>query len=259
MIFTVDRRTPRRWPAAGYSFIQSRRIAHFEAAICQQADCVIAVSDEDAAILSHLRPDRSVPVITNGIFVDDYTTAAEQLDLGDYALVFTGKMDYRPNVDAMLWFADAVLPDIQRIVPQTRLVIVGQKPHPRLDSLRARPGVEITGWVRDVKPFLYSASVYIAPLRMGSGTRLKLLEAMAAGCAVVATPAASSGMQAAPPDVMIITDQPDQMAAAIINLLQHPAQRQALGSAARSYVKTHYDWPVLIPRLLAVYRDMGLE
>lgn len=258
VIFDVDRGEPRRWPAAIYSLIQARRLAQYEHELCRQADGVIAVSDEDAAILRAFRPDACVPVVNNGIFADDYRCAGAQLELGDHALVFTGKMDYRPNVDAVCWFANDILPLIHRHVPDARLYVVGQKPHPRLERLRRHRQIEITGWVRDVQPFLCGASLYVAPLRMGSGTRLKLLEAMAAGRAVVATTTAISGMLPSVREVLVVADQPDQMASAVIALLQDPRRRQALGQAAQAFVKAHYDWSIIIPRLLAAYRDMGI-
>ncbi|MBI5666606.1 MAG: glycosyltransferase [Chloroflexi bacterium] len=259
VIFRVDLGDPKRWPAAAYSLVQSRRIARFERLLCQQADAVIAVSDEDAAILKQMCPNQPVPVVNNGIFVDDYACAGQQLDLGEHVMVFTGKMDYRPNVDAITWFADSILPRVQEQLPDARLYIVGQKPHPRVEQLRGRRNVEVTGWVRDVRPFLHAAGVYVAPLRMGSGTRLKILEAMAAGCAVVATPVAVSGMRDDVKNVAIITDQPDAFAAAVIGLLQDPQRRQQTGQAAQQYVKQRYDWPVLIPRLLAIFKELGLE
>ncbi len=258
VIFDVDRGEPQRWPAAIYSLIQARRLAHYERELCRQADGVIAVSDEDAAILRPFRPDACVPVVNNGIFADDYRCAGTQLELGEHALVFTGKMDYRPNVDAVHWFATEVLPLIHRRLPDVRLYVVGQKPHSRLDPLRRHRQVEITGWVREVQPFLCGASLYVAPLRMGSGTRLKLLEAMAAGRTVVATSAAISGMLPSVRDVLAVADQPGQMAETIISLLQDPRRRQTLGQAAQAFVKAHYDWSVIIPRLLAAYRDMGV-
>lgn len=256
-IYAVDRRSPRRWPAAAYSLIQSRRILAFERDVCQRVDCVLAVSDEDAVALRPFRADACVHVVPNGIFAADYASAAEQLDLGQHALVFTGKMDYRPNMDAMLWFASAVLPQIQRAVPTARLYIVGQRPHARLERLRDQPGVFITGWVKTVQPFLSAAAVYVAPLRMGSGTRLKLLEAMAAGCAVVATRTAAAGLPPAVTDALVLADHADALANAVIALLHDPDRRAALGRAAQAAVGQHYDWSVLIPRLLAAYKDCG--
>lgn len=258
LISQIDRKEFRRLPAAAYSFIQSNRIAYFERMICQEADFVIAVSEEDAEALRPFRPDRCVYVVPNGIFADDYANQREHLDLHGSPIIFTGKMDYRPNVDAMLWFTDAVLPLVTEQVPDARLYIVGQKPHSRLEGLRVKKNVEVTGWVAEVQPFLQAAEVYVAPLRMGSGTRLKILEAMASGCAVVATSTAASGLLPEAKRAMLIADDADSMAQAVITLLQDPAQRQALGDAARDAVRQYYDWSVLIPKLLAVYKEIGL-
>jgi glycosyltransferase involved in cell wall biosynthesis len=167
-------------------------------------------------------------------------------------------MDYRPNVDAMTWFTSDVLPLVQNEIPDTRLYIVGQKPHARLEKLRHKNNVEITGWVQDVQPFLRGAGVYVAPLRMGSGTRLKILEAMASGCAVVATHVAISGMREEAKRAMHVYDDEVSMSKAIIELLKNPAQRATLGKTVQRFVRQHYDWPVLIPDLLNIYQGMGV-
>jgi polysaccharide biosynthesis protein PslH len=159
----------------------------------------------------------------------------------------------------MIWFTDNVLPLVQAHLHDTKLYIIGQKPHPRLEKLRSRHQIEISGWVQDVQPFLKGAGVYVAPLRMGSGTRLKILEAMAAGCAVVATPIAISGMRAEAHAALIVTEKAEKMAQEIIHLLQNPTQRATLGKSAQEFVKRYYDWPVLIPNLLKIYEELGLE
>jgi glycosyltransferase involved in cell wall biosynthesis len=258
VIFEVDRRDPKRLPGALYSLVQSRRIKRFEREVCQQADLVIAVSPEDAEALREFRADGRIFVVPNGIFADDYRAPIEVPDLGGNALVFTGKMDYRPNVDAMLWFAGAILPAIQQQVSDVRLIIVGQKPHPKIAALHGQGNITITGWVDSVQPYLHSAAVYIAPLRMGSGTRLKILEALASGCPVVTTSIAASGLLPEAKRAMIIADEEAEMAKAIVNLLRDPAQRRELGALAKTAVQKHYDWSVLIPRLLSAYRESGV-
>ncbi|MBL8154105.1 MAG: glycosyltransferase [Anaerolineae bacterium] len=258
VIYEVDRADRSRWPAALYSYLQVGRIANYERELCQKADLVVAVSAEDAQILAAHRPDGRVPVVPNGIDAAEYANKTERIDLPENALVFTGKMDYRPNVDAVVWFVREVLPHIQAELPDAKLYVVGQKPHARLEGLRDQDSVEITGWVKDVRPFLWSAGVYVAPLRMGSGTRLKILEAMAAGCSVVATSAAASGLDADARMCMVIVDDPKQMAVKIVNLLESPSTRSVKGITARAYVKLTYDWSVLVPKLLEAYRGIGL-
>ncbi|MCE7947076.1 MAG: glycosyltransferase [Chloroflexi bacterium CFX4] len=258
-IYAVDRRNVARLPQALYSFVQWRRLIAFERSVCRHADAVTAVSEADAAALAKLAPEQHIAVVPNGIFTAEYTEPSGQLTLGDSALLFTGTMNYRPNVDAALWFVENVLERVRQVVPTARLFIVGNKPHPRLDAVRQRPDVEITGFVQDVTPFLHSAAIYIAPLRMGSGTRLKLLQAMAAGCAIVSTSVGAQGIALRNGQEAILADDALSFAQAVIALLKDPDRRAALGKAARQLVQTHYDWSAIVPCLLKVYERLGVE
>ncbi|PJF43155.1 MAG: glycosyl transferase family 1 [Candidatus Thermofonsia Clade 1 bacterium] len=258
-IYSVDRRQLSRLPQALYSFIQWRRLLRFERAVCREVDTVIAVSEADAAALRKLVPEKPIEVVPNGIFTADYAQPSAQLNLGDAALLFTGTMNYRPNVDAVLWFVDHVLDRVRQAVPTVRLFIVGNKPHARLETIRQRPDVEITGFVQDVAPFLHAATIYIAPLRMGSGTRLKLLQAMAVGCPIVSTSIGAQGLALQNGREAIIADDALSFAQAIIGLLKDPARRAALGAAARQLAQARYDWSAILPCLLRVYERLGFE
>ncbi|HVU09824.1 MAG TPA: glycosyltransferase [Phototrophicaceae bacterium] len=258
VIADVETKTSRRLPAAIYSRIQARRIARFERSICAQADAVIAVSPEDADALKPFRADHRVFVLPNGIATDEYAEATQKVELGGAVLVFTGKMDYRPNVDAMQWFTGSILPRVRVECPDARLYIVGQKPHASLQTLREDDHVEVTGWVAQVQPFLHAAQVFVAPLRMGSGTRLKILEAMASGCAVVATSAAVAGLDSETRSALLIADTDADFADDVIALLKQPDQRVALGQQAQQLVGKRYDWSALIPTLIGIYREIGL-
>jgi glycosyltransferase involved in cell wall biosynthesis len=247
-----------RLPAAIYSSIQARRIARFERDICSAAHGVIAVSDEDAEALRVFRADRRVFVIPNGIFTDEYaSSSARHLDLGDHALIFTGKMDYRPNVDAMQWFASAILPRIRARIPDVRLYVVGQKPHASLQALN-EPNIAITGWVEQVQPFLHAGTVYVAPLRMGSGTRLKLLEALASGIAIVATPLAAAGLSEEARCAMRLAADETAFADAVIDLLNSPSVRLEYAARGKEIVRKTYDWQALAPRLFQAFQELGL-
>jgi glycosyltransferase involved in cell wall biosynthesis len=136
------------------------------------------MSHPDKVALRDVAPDVPITVVPNGVDLTAYDKVDQTIA---FDLLFTGKMDFRPNIDAVLWFGKYVLPLIQAQRPGTSFAIVGQRPHPRLDVLRNLPGVTITGYVDDVRPYLAGAKVYIAPLRVGGGTRLKLLEAMMMG------------------------------------------------------------------------------
>lgn len=256
LIHRIDRRTPARWPAALYSFIQWRRLIRMEREICRAVDQVIAVSDEDARALRDLAPAARIAVVPNGIYADEYAETHERLDLGPAALLFTGTMNYRPNVDAVLWFVDSVLEVVREAVPEAKLFIVGNKPHPRLEAIRRRNDVEITGFVQDVTPFLHSTALYVAPLRMGSGTRLKLLQAMAAGAAIVSTRIGAEGLNITSGQEVVLADDATAFAQATVALLRDPDRRTALGRAAQALVRQQYDWSVIMPRLLTVYREL---
>jgi glycosyltransferase involved in cell wall biosynthesis len=258
-IFEIDRGTPTRWPGAIYSLMQWRRLMRYERSVCQAVDRVIAVSEADSKAFGDLVPGLEAPVVPNGIAVEDYAPdCVSTLDLGDAALLFTGTMNYRPNVDAVTWFAESIFPTIREAVPHARLFIVGNKPGSRVDALRDKPGIEVTGYVQDMQPFLCAAAVYVAPLRMGSGTRLKLLQAMAARACIIATHVGAEGLVANSGQEMILADDAESFARAVISLLQDSTRRVSMGAAAHKLVCDHYDWSVIVPRLLAVYREMGL-
>ncbi len=259
LIYMNDRRILRRLPGTVYSLIQWRRLVRFERQVCQNVAHVIATSQADADAFRWLSPKSAVSVVPNGIYVQEYMQSSTQLELGSAALLFTGSMGYRPNVDAVLWFADAILGQIREAVPEARLFVVGKNPHPRLAPLRQRADVEITGYVQDVTPFLHSGAVYIAPLRMGSGTRLKLLQAMAAQRAIVSTTIGAQGLEIMPGRELLIADDAAAFAQQVIDLLRDPARREAIGRAAQTFVCEKYDWSVIAPRLLAVYQGMGVE
>lgn len=174
-------------------------------------------------------------------------------------MVFTGKMDFRPNIDAMLWFCNEILPRIRAEIPRVHIVIVGQKPAPRVAALGKQQGVEVTGSVPDTRPYITDAAVYVVPLRMGSGTRLKVLEAMAMGKAIVSTARGVEGIDLIPECHALIADIPDAFARAVVALLRDAERRRALGQAARALAEAKYDWRAIVPRFDDVYRTWTLE
>jgi glycosyltransferase involved in cell wall biosynthesis len=243
-VFQADLRRPGRWPAALYSLIQARRLATMERGLVRLADATVAVSQADAALLDSFRPRRTPLVIPNSIDVQE--VAEPPAETIHFDLLFSGKMDYRPNVDAVLWLADKVLPLIRHRRPEVTWAIVGREPHPRLERLTRLPGVTITGRVESLRPYLAGASVVVLPLRMGSGTRLKLLEAMAAGKAIVSTRLGAEGYPVSDGGELLLADEPADFAAAILRLLDEPALAERLGVAGRR-LAARYDWRQIIP------------
>jgi glycosyltransferase involved in cell wall biosynthesis len=249
--FLTDLRAPARWPGAAYSFVQWRRLRRYEAQVCRRADRVIAVSDADAAVLHKLVQGLDVTVVPNGVDTRTYTPPLSHSSIPN--LVFTGTMDFRPNVDAVLWFTRKVLPQVQAEAPGLHFFVVGQRPHRRLDRLRDDPAITLTGWVEDTRPYIAAAAVYVAPLRIGGGTRLKLLEAMAMSKPVVATRLGAEGYPVTDGRELLLADTPADFAAAIVALLRAPERRAELGQAARTFVEQRYDWQAIVPRVEAVY------
>ncbi|MEJ5312339.1 MAG: glycosyltransferase [Anaerolineae bacterium] len=246
---SADLRRPRRWPAALYSAIQWRRLRRYETAICRRADLVIAVSEADAQALRRVVPTLDPLVIPNGITVAEYAGFTDKADLHQPAFVFTGTMDFRPNVDGALWFATEVWPHIHAALPDAHVYFVGRQPHRRLDALRELPGFIITGPVPDTRPYINAATVYIVPLLVGGGTRLKLLEATSMGKAIVSTTLGAEGFLR-PEEAMLLADDPAAFAEACIRLALDAAARAQWEARARAYAHA-YDWDVLLPPLLA--------
>lgn len=261
----VDLGNPRRWPAAAYSWIQSNRLRDFELWVCQQVNWVTSVSQTDKEGLVAQLGAKTVPitVIPNCIDVAEYNLALnfKPAALGskvrsEYDLVFLGKMDYRPNVDAVLWFAEKVWPQILAGKPDATWAIVGQKPHVRLNKLQNNPGVTVTGRVEEVQPYLAAAKVFVMPFRVGSGTRLKLIEALAAGMAVVSTTLGVEGYPVHDGQELLLADTASDIAAKVIRLLNDPSERAKLGETGQMFAQ-QYDWRRVIPIFEEVYDAIG--
>lgn len=249
-IFETERKHPRRWLGAIYSWIQWRRLMRLERDICHHATHVLAVSEADRDLLAQLS-DTPITVVKNGISIADYVHLQPDHHLGAGAVVFTGSMSYRPNVDASLWFATEIWPAIQ--YPDKHLYLVGNRPHPRLQVLDQADDITVTGRVESMESYWRGAVVYIAPLRMGSGTRFKILEAMAAGCAVVSTTIGAQGLGVTSGQELLLADTAQEFAAAVQQVLEDAALREALAQRGRDFVKTHFDWSVIVPHLLTAY------
>lgn len=252
-VFFTDLVAPARWPGAAYSCVQWLRLRRYEAEVCRRADRVLTVSDADADALKRLVPGLDPSVVPNGIDTRAYHPEVVETQPRENSLVFTGTMDFRPNVDAMLWFMREALPLIQAEIPDVHVDVVGQRPHPRLDPLRENASVTLTGFVEDVRPYIANAALYVAPLRMGGGTRLKLLEAMAMGKAVVATRLGAEGYPVRDGRELVLADTAADFAESVISLLQSPKRRTALGRTARAFVEERYDWRAIVPLVEKVY------
>jgi sugar transferase (PEP-CTERM/EpsH1 system associated) len=216
-------------------------------------DVNIVVSKTDGATLAGMVPNVRTAVVANGVDVDYFSPnpSAETI-----ALIYAGGMNMFANRDAVLYFLKEIWPSIRARVPTVRFFAVGQDPPPELNAIAARdPNVIVTGKVADIRPFVHQAAVYVVPLRVGGGTRLKVLDAMALGKAMVSTSIGCEGIDVRRGEHLEIADTPQTFADATIRLLEDREQRRALGEAARSLVVERYAWSVIGRHLLQAYES----
>jgi glycosyltransferase involved in cell wall biosynthesis len=260
--FLTDARIPRRWHAAAYSLVQWHKLARYEAQVMRACDAVLAVAEEDRHMLLGLAPDAKIGVVPNGVDTTYFSRAAlthdraGPLSFGGATLVFSGTLDFRPNVDAVTWFAGEVLPRIRARCQNARLIVVGKRPAPALRRLAAAGLLTLTGEVPDARPYIAGAAVYIVPMRIGGGVRLKLLEALALEAPVVSTAMGAEGVAGlGGGEHCLLADDPASFAAAALHLFDDPALGGRLGTAGRALVSERYDWSVIVPKLEALYRE----
>jgi len=252
----ADWQSVSRWPAAGYSSIQWRRLQKLERRICLASRVVLACSEMDALALQALEASIHPYVLPNGVDTKRYNQEFAAANIEHPALLFTGKMDYRPNIDAVTWFYHQVWPQIRANVPDIRFYIVGKNPAPSIQTLTREPGIHVTGYVPSVLPYLAAADCYIAPLRVGGGTRLKLLEAMACGLPIVSTTLGAEGLDVVSSKHLLLAHSADAFSQAVLNLLHDREFARQLGINARELARTHYDWDLMMPVLQKAYQDI---
>ncbi len=235
--------------------LEWRKMRRYEAQACARARLTIAVSEVDRAMLARHAPRARVRAIPTGVDTTYFTPngSSEKPD----ALVFTAGMDWFPNEDGIVHFAESVLPRIRGKAPDVSLTIVGRHPSPRVQRLAAIPGVRVTGTVDDVRPYVAEASVYVVPLRVGGGTRLKIFEALAMGKAVVSTTVGAEGLPLTPGTHFLRADEPEAFADAVVALLRDPGRRKALGSAGRGLVESRYSWSQVARAFAALCEEVA--
>ncbi len=228
------------WSRKWYNWLESRLLKPIEIERCRRADVVLVTSQREFFLLKNMLLRNVIKVVPNGVDIDIFQNTSPRETSNQ--IVFTGAMDYYPNIDAVLFFAEQCWPLIQTQVPGANWQIVGRNPPPEVWKLAQLPGVTVTGSVPDVRPYLAASAVAIAPLRIGSGTRLKILEALAMQKAVVSTGIGCEGLSVESGKHLMIADQPEAFVQAIMELLSNPVLRVALGSAGRALVEADYSW-----------------
>jgi glycosyltransferase involved in cell wall biosynthesis len=239
---------------------QYRRMLRYEGRTLARFDGILAVSDADRDTFAQLYPGaitQPVHVVPTGVDTEYFAPSPQSAIRGPQseirnprsALIFTGSMDWLPNEDAMLYFCRDVLPLVRAEEPGVTLTIVGRTPTPAVKKLAEDPAVTVTGRVDDVRPYMREAAVYIVPLRIGGGTRLKIFEAMSMAKAVVSTTVGAEGLPVTNGENAILADEPRHFARAVVELLRDETRRQQIEAAARALVVEHYDWSAVAGEL----------
>jgi sugar transferase (PEP-CTERM/EpsH1 system associated) len=226
---------------------QMVKVASFERRVFNQVEGAVAVSEHEASEIKSLNIDLPVQVVENGVDPDYFTPSLSEPQAE--SLVFVGAMHWRPNQDAIQYFVDEVLPLLRSHRPEATITVVGQGPPPHIQKLGARPGVHIVGRVEDVRPYVDAATVYVVPLRIGGGTRLKILEALAMSKAVVSTSVGAEGLDVIDGTHILIGDTAAAFAERIERLLADGALRRKLGEEGRKLVGERYRWDALAEKL----------
>lgn len=235
--------------------LEGRRLRRLEQSIASTASAVTLVSEAEADLFRSFAPSDNVHSVSNGVDLHYFQPVAESKASG---CVFTGALDYRPNVDALTWFCSEIWPQVHQRHPQCKLGVIGRQPTSAVRRLSEVPGVQIVGQVPDIRPYLADAAVAVAPLRIARGLQNKVLEAMAMAKPVVASPQALGGFDRKRGFPALAARSAPEWVATLDQLLRDDAGSSELGCTGRRYVEMHYDWDkCLVPfaSLLGLTKD----
>jgi glycosyltransferase involved in cell wall biosynthesis len=245
-----ERSVPRR----AFNRVEYLRFRRFEQHWWTKVNACIVTSDRELPIVRAQAPGTPVAVVPNGVDIDYFRPSRD--DLEPCTLVFNGILTYRPNLDAAYHLVEDVWPLVRRQCPDAQLTIVGRAEAADVRRLR-RPGVSVTGEVPDIRPYLARAAVVGVPVRIGGGTRLKVVEGLAMGKAMVSTSLGCEGVGVRDREHLLIGDDASAFAARVLELFEDPALGLSLGAAGRALIETDYSWELAGERLEALYRTVA--
>jgi glycosyltransferase involved in cell wall biosynthesis len=249
-------RFERNLPKRSYAWLESRKLRGWESRACRLASTAFACSDHDRALLQALGPNLPMFVVPNVVDVNEYTPDGRE---DARKVLFQGGMDWYPNRDAVEFFVTQIFSRIRSQVPDVKFVVAGRNPPEGFTQrLSQVPGVEFTGTVLDMRAEIASAAMCVVPLRMGSGTRLKILEAAAMAKPIVSTNLGAEGLEFLKGEEILLEDDPSAFAGAVVKLLKAPADRKLLGQAARKRVEQQYSFPSLCLSLRRSMKVLGV-
>ena len=231
------------------------RMRTYESRLAGKFTKFVATSREDREQFLQIVPDADLSVVPNGVDTE-YFSAMQNRATEENALVFTGYMGWQPPEDAVAFFCRNIFPELLAAYPDLKFYIVGKNPSPVVSSFDNRSNIIVTGFVDDVRPYLEKAKVVVVPLRIGGGTRLKILEAMSMGKAVVSTSVGAEGLKLSPDHDICIADSPADFTLGVKKLMDSASLRASMGARARENVVRNYDWHAIGENMLHVYGEV---
>lgn len=242
-------------PSRRAGLIDAFKAGPLERATLRRFSAVLAVSAGDAALVRQQTPRTPVYIVPNG--VDTRFFSPPSVEVREPLLIMTANFGYYPNIDGARWFLGHIWPLLRHDYPSLRLLLVGRTDQDETAELGHHDGVEIIGEVDDVRPFVARSSVFVAPLRMGGGSRIKILEALAQGIPVVTTSVGREGLELEPGRHLLVSDTPREFADATSRLLTNSALRESLAQAGRTLVVERYDWGASAHKLEHAYSEIA--
>jgi sugar transferase (PEP-CTERM/EpsH1 system associated) len=263
------------WPKSWLYALEGERLRAYEHEIAATYAHTVLTTPREAALLDQLDEftrHARLRTITNGVDLKHFQPEPWRLSVLDRLplnerqwfadpaaprLVFTGALDYYANIEGVRYFVAEAWPLVRDREPRAEFLIVGSNPTDEVKKLAQQPGVIVTGYVEDTRPYLQAATACIAPLRIARGVQNKILEAMAAGKAVAATPEAAAGLNVVDGEHLLLAGGPRKLAEATVRLIREKNLREQLGAAARSFVEAEHDWPPLLQRFAELIEAVG--
>ena len=234
---------------------EARCLREYERKICERSAAVVVTTEREAQLVRQISDTAPVRVIPNGVDTDYFNPSVRLAASARPTVTFTGDMSYFPNEDAVVFFARRVLPLIRKSVPEVRFLIVGRNPSRSVKRLLEIDGVEVTGFVPDVRPYLAQTHVAVAPFSIAAGIQNKILEAMAYCLPVVATSRTVRGLSAEVAEIVETGDSPEELAAKIVRFLRDPEFARERGMEGRRRVAAEYNWDRNLERLLQLIEN----
>lgn len=237
-----------------YAYLQYKKLYKYESKICEIFDRCIMITKNDEKIIKEMNPNIKTNVIPAGVDTSYFSPIKVREEA--FSIVSIASMDWLPNVEGIKWFCDKVYPLIRKIIPKIRLYIVGKNPPKIIKKLNNRNNIIVTGYVKDVKKYFTKGQIFIVPLKTGGGMRIKILQALAMGKAIVSTSIGCEGIDVIDGKNIYIADKPEDFAQKVIFLLNNEKERKRLGDEGIKLVNEKYSWDKIIDDIEMEYQTI---